>query len=444
MKDGKMFIIGNGTVITHDENDTVLQDGAVVTAGDSILDYGTLDKMRDIYSDASFINAEGGLILPGFIDAHEHIYSMMARGMAVDLPKHADLNMILQNLWWKLDAALTNELVYESAMAAYMELVKNGVTTVIDHHAAYGEIADSLSAVASAAKVFSVKSCLCYEVSDRAGKAKMQQAVLENERFIKETAESKLLAGLMGLHASFTLSDETLQYCAEHCAGAGYHVHVAEGTVDQEDCLNKYGLRVVERFKKFGILGEKTIAAHCIHINDAEMQLLQSTNTAVIHNAQSNMNNAAGCPRVLEMLKKGVLVGLGTDGYTHDMLASWKTAVLLHKHVLQDATAGDGELYQAMFFNNRKIAQRYFAREMGIIKKGAVADIVVADYRPPTPLNAQNVSGHLLFGVSGKDISFTMAQGKIVMQDRHLATLDEEKIIENCRQGAAKLWQKLR
>lgn len=438
-----MFIIGNGTVITHDNN-TVLRDGAVVTAGDSIIDCGTLAQMRSIYDKASFVNAEGGLILPGFIDAHEHIYSMMARGMAVELPKRADLNTILQKLWWKLDAALTNELVYKSAMAAYMELVKNGVTTVIDHHAAYGEIEDSLSAIAAAAEAFSVKSCLCYEVSDRSGRDKMKKAVRENERFIKKTEKSELLTGIMGLHASFTLSDETLLYCAEHGGDAGYHVHVAEGEADQNECLAKHGMRVVERFDKFNILGEKTIAAHCIHVNEKEMQLLRHSDTAVVHNAQSNMNNAAGCPPVIKMMEQNILLGLGTDGYTHDMLESWKTASLLQKHVMNDAAAGGRELFEAMFYNNRKIAGRYFSRETGIIKKGAAADIIIADYKPLTPLTEENAEAHLFFGLAGGNISFTMTQGRIVMKNRQLTALDEEKIIENCRRGAAELWQKLR
>jgi putative selenium metabolism protein SsnA len=439
-----MFIIGNGMVITYDDDHTILFNGAVVTSGNKIVACGNFNEMRKMYANASFIDAKGGLILPGFIDAHEHMYSMMARGLIVNLPPKADIMTILEKIWWKMDASLNNELTYRSAMMAYVELVKNGVTTVIDHHASYGEITDSLAAIAQAAKRFSVKSCLCFEVSDRAGRNKMREAVLENERFIKEAKKSDLLSGMMGLHASFTLSDKTLQYCAAHGDDAGYHVHIAEEAADQQDCISQYKMRIVERFSRFGILGSKTIAAHCIHINENEMELLQQSNTAVIHNPQSNMNNAAGCPDVIKMMQKGILVGLGTDGYTHDMLASYQVANLLHKHSLCDATVGFVELSKAMFSNNRQIARRYFPIPVGMIKKGCAADIIIADYRPPTPLTPDNVNGHLLFGVCGRDVSFTMSQGSIIMHDRKLVNLDEEEIIENCRQGAVELWQKLR
>jgi len=437
-----MFIIGNGTIVTHDENNTVLTDGAVVTSGNRIIDYGPYSQMKRIYNKASFINAKGGLILPGFIDAHEHIYSMMARGMAVSLPQKADLVQILQNLWWKLDSKLTNDMTYKSARMAYLELVKNGVTTVFDHHASYGEISNSLSVIAQAAEEFSVKSCLCFEVSDRAGKDKMREAVLENERFMKETAKSQVLTGIMGLHASFTLSDETLEYCRQHSNGS-YHVHVAEGAIDQADCIKNYHMRIMERFNKFGILGPDTMAAHCIDISENEMEIIRNTGTAVIHNPQSNMNNAAGCPPILQMIHKGILVGLGTDGYTHDMLESYKTAGLLQKHNLQDAAAGFAEINEAMFANNRQLVTRHFGMKTGIIKNGCTADIIIADYNPPTPLTAANINGHILFGINGNNITFTMAQGNIIMKDRELLNIDEEKIIKDCRQGANKLWQKL-
>lgn len=430
-------------MITQDVQNPIIIDGAVVTKDEEILGVGSFEEMKRQYPDAVFLNAAGGLILPGFIDAHEHLYSMMARGMAVSLPVKPDLPMILEHLWWKVDGALTNELTYKSAMAAYLELVKNGVTTVIDHHASYGEIADSLSALAQAAKSFSVKSCLCYEVSDRAGAEKMKAAVLENERFIKDAAKDPELVGLMGLHASFTLSDASLAYCAEHAGDAGYHVHVAEGKIDQSDCLAKYRMRIMERFSRFNILGPKTIAAHCIDVDEQELELVKEHNTAVVHNPQSNMNNAAGCPPVIRMMERGLLVGLGTDGYTHDMLASYKAADLLHKHQLQDATAGFSQMQQAMFINNGKIASRYFSRPIGTIKKGYAADIIIADYNPPTPIRADNITSHLLFGISGRDVSFTMAQGKVIMQNRKLVQADEQAIMENCRQGAAELWKKL-
>lgn len=441
----KLTIFMNGTVITHDSACPLIAGGAVAVESGRIAACGAAEDLKRQYDFASahIVDAKGGLIMPGFINAHEHIYSAMARGMAVNMPPRADLLTILKRLWWKLDAALTNDLTYKSAMLVYLECVKNGVTSVIDHHASYGEIDGSLSAIAAAAEQFHIRSCLCYEVSDRLGKDAAKKAVLENERFINEAKHSELLDGMMGLHASFTLSDATLALAAERAGGAGFHVHVAEGGIDEADCMEKHGMPIIERFSRFGILGEKSLMAHCIHIGGTEMELMAQTNTPAVFNPESNMNNAAGYPPVLPMMKRGVTVGLGTDAYTHDMLESFKAAALLNKHELHDTTAGFKEVPQMLFECNREILSRHFSVPAGIIKAGAAADIIAVDYHAPTPLNNDNIYSHILFGMSGRDITATMAGGRLLMENRELRGIDAEKITADCVKGSEQLWRQM-
>lgn len=441
-----MLIIGNGRVITRDSSNPYIEDGAVVLDGTLISKIGTSAQMKKEFPQAEFVDAKGGVIMPAFINTHEHIYSAMARGLSINGYNPKGFLDILDGMWWTIDRKLTLAQTRQSARATYIECIKNGVTTVFDHHASFGEITGSLYAIEDAAREMGVRSCLCYEVSDRGGKEKTRLAVNENESFIKHALADKtdMIAGMMGLHASFTLSDETLELCASNKPQeVGYHIHVAEGIEDLHHCLKHYSKRIVDRLMDFQILGPKTITAHCIYVNGHEMELLKETDTMVVHNPESNMGNACGCPPTMEIVHRGILTGLGTDGYTHDMIESYKVANILHKHSLCDATVAWSEVPQMLFEGNAKIAGRYFKNELGILKEGAAADVIVLDYTPYTPMDGANCNGHILFGMTGRNVVTTVCNGKVLMKDRQLIDIDEEKVMAEIREESAKLWKKI-
>lgn len=437
-----MLLIGNGRLITRD-NGQFLEDGALVTEGNLIHDVGATADMRRQYPNATFIDAKGGVIMPGLINAHNHIYSAFARGLSIQGYNPRDFNDILEGMWWTIDRKLTLENDRLSAYAVYVDCIKNGVTTVFDHHASYGDIPDSLDAIAEAATTLGLRTSLCYEVSDRDGKEKMMQAVLENERFIRRAAANKtdMLKGMMGMHAAFTLSDETLALCRAHGgAEAGFHIHVAEGPADVTDSLKKYGKRIVNRLYDNDILGKNTLAIHCVHVSRAEMELLHATDTMVVHNPESNMGNAVGCGPVIQLFDAGILLGLGTDGYTNDMLESYKVGNIIHKHNLCDPTVAWGEIPAMLFENNPLIAARFFEKPLGILQKGAYADVIITDYDPLTPMDGGNANGHILFGMNGRSVTTTICNGKVLMQDRVLQNIDEAALMAKCRESAQSLW----
>ena len=441
-----MLIIGNGRMITRDPENPFYENGAVVMEGGAILKTGTAEEIRKEFPDAEYIDAKGGVIMPAFINAHEHIYSSFARGLSIKGYNPQGFLDILDGMWWTIDRNLTLEDTRLSAMATYIDSIKNGVTTVFDHHASFGHITDSLFKIEEAARETGVRSCLCYEVSDRDGMDKAREGVLENEAFIKHALSdgSDMIAGMMGMHAQFTISDETMEFAAAHKPeGVGYHIHVAEGIEDLHDCLKKYGKRIVDRLMDCKILGEKTLLGHCIYINPHEMQLIKDTDTMVVHNPESNMGNACGCPPTMELVHRGILTGLGTDGYTHDMLESYKVANVLHKHHLCDANAAWGEVPQMLFEGNAKIAGRYFKKPLGVLKAGAAADVIVTDYVPLTPMNGSNCNSHILFGMTGRSVVTTVGNGKILMKDRVLTSVDEEKVMADCRQAAEELGRRI-
>ena len=437
-----MLIIGNGRMITRNPECPFIENGAVAIQDNTIQMVGTLEEVKKTYPDAEFIDAKGGVIMPAFINTHEHIYSAMARGLSINGYNPQGFLDILDGMWWTIDRHLTLEQTRQSALATYLDSIKNGVTTVFDHHASFGQISDSLFAIESAANELGIRTCLCYEVSDRDGKEKAKASVMENANFIRHALadDSDMIAGMMGMHASFTISDETMELCAANKpAEVGYHIHVAEGIEDLHACLRDHGKRIIDRLMDCGILGEKTLAAHCIYINKHEMELLRDTNTMVVHNPESNMGNACGCPPTMEILHTGVLTGLGTDGYTHDMLESYKVANVLHKHHLCNANAAWAEVPEMLFTNNAKIANRYFKKKLGVLEKGAAADVIVTDYIPLTPMDASNINSHILFGMTGRSVVTTVCNGKVLMKDRVLVGIDEEKILADCRQEARNL-----
>ncbi len=441
-----MFILGNGRMITRDPEHPWYENGAAVIEDGQILDTGDFDEIRQKYPDTELIDARGGVIMPGLINAHEHIYSAMARGLSVKGYNPKGFLDILEGMWWNIDRHLTLEQTRLSAVTTLIDCVKNGVTTIFDHHASFFEIKDSLFAIEEAAKEAGIRRCLCYEVSDRDGADKAREAVLENERFIKYALAQKdhMTVGMMGMHASFTLSDETMYLAGEHKPSqAGFHIHVAEGAYDLAHCQEHYGKRLVHRLKDLDILGEKTLAAHCIYVDEEEMDLLKETNTMVVHNPESNMGNACGCPPTMKMVEKGIVCGLGTDGYTHDMIESYKVANILHKHHLQDPNAAWSEVPKMMFENNVKIAKKYFSVPLGALKKGYAADVIVTDYLPVTPMNAENCNSHILFGMNGRSVTHTICNGKVLMKDRQLTFCDEAEVLAKVRESAGALWRSI-
>lgn len=438
-----MYLISNGRLFTRDPQRPFIEDGAVVTEGERIVAVGTSDELKAKYPQAQLIDACGQLIMPAFINTHTHIYSGLARGLSINGYQPTNFYEILDGMWWKLDRELTLEDTKASAYATYLECIRNGVTTVFDHHASYKEIPGSLFAIADCAKEMGVRSCLCYEVSDRDGEEKCDQAIRENADFIKHCQEhpDPMLNAMFGMHALFTISDKTFEKCVKANDGrAGYHIHICEGLNDVEDSRDNYGMLPVDRLVKWGILGEKTILGHCIHLTDPEIDTIAASDTMVVNNPESNMGNAVGCSPVLKMFAKGIMLGLGTDAYTHDMLESLKVALAIQRHNAGMPNVGWNEVTTMLFQNNAKIAAKYFNSPLGVIREGAAADIIVMDYLPFTPLSADNLDGHMIFGMNGRQCRTTMANGRLLYLDRKFVEIDEEKLSAQIKATAVKLW----
>ncbi len=443
------MIIKNGSIVTWGEPNQILVNHEILIRDGVIQAIEPANKLSQAHPEEEVLDAGGQIIMPGNICAHTHFYGAFSRGMAIPGEPSKNFSEILANLWWKLDKALDEDGTRYSALTLLIDAIKYGTTTIIDHHASPNFIDGSLDVVYEAVLESGLRSALCYEVTDRDGKERALAGIRENSRFISRVKSGELdpmVKAHFGLHASLTVSDETLDRCLDaNQDRVGFHVHAAEGVVDQEDSIAKYGKRVVERFWDKKILSEHSILAHGIHLSDREVDLLVQSGSWLTHQPRSNMNNAVGVAEVEKMLNAGVNLCLGNDGFSNAMWQEWFFAYLIQKDHKADPRAMNGYdvIKMAVTNNSRLATQKYEGLRVGVIEPGAAADIIFVDYHPITPMHAGNLPWHILFGFRDGMVTMTMAGGKVLMKDRKLLFMDEEMIAAKSREIAEQTWARV-
>ncbi|MFN2110246.1 MAG: putative aminohydrolase SsnA [Anaerolineae bacterium] len=443
------MLITHARIATLGDDPQLLDDGALLIRDGKIAALDTTMALATQYPHEERLDADGQLALPAMLCGHTHFYGAFARGWAYPGPPATRFSEILERLWWRLDRALTLDDVRYSALVCLADAVRHGATTLIDHHASPNAIDGSLDVLAEAVVQSGIRVSLCYEVSDRDGPARAAEGIAENVRFLRRmhADPQPQLAATFGLHASLTLSDATLADAVAAAAGleTGFHIHAAEGIEDVEDSLAKSGKRVIHRLHDAGILGPRSIVAHAIHVDESEMDVLADTGTWVTHQPRSNMNNAVGFAQVETMLAHGVRVALGNDGFSNNMVAEMKTTYLGHKLVQRDPRAMPADLvFRLAYPANAELAHIFWPTQpLAKLAPGAMADLILVDYKPTTPLTAGNLPWHILFGYEASAITTTISAGHILMQNRRLLTLDEEAITARSRELAAALWARV-
>lgn len=447
------MLITNGTIVTLGTRNELIVGGALLMRGDKIAALGKTGELVARFPDEERLDARGKLVMPGNICAHTHFYGAFARGMALPPgPPPKNFPEILEKLWWRIDRALTHEDSQYSALVCLVDAIKHGTTTLIDHHASPQAIDGSLDAVSAAVNQAGLRACLCYEVTDRNGADGANAGIRENVRFLTKTNDARRMTGdhriaaTFGLHASFTVSDKTLERCLAELDSldSGFHIHVAEDSSDEDDSIQRHGMRVGERLHAKGVLGARTIAAHCVHVDVGEIDLFKRTQTKVSHQPRSNMNNAVGVANVLGMMRHGVTVGLGNDGFSNNMFSEMKTAYLVHKsHQRDPRVMGADRVFQMAFANNAKICANFWDAPVGELTEGAYADVILLDYAPFTEMTAGNFPWHVIFGADGSHVTHTICGGKLLMKDRELVYLDEAEIAARAKELSRGVWRRV-
>jgi putative selenium metabolism protein SsnA len=435
------YLLDKATVITLDPPG--LEQVSLRVAGGRVIERSLKLEPRE---GEEVVDLGGKIVMPGMVCAHTHLYSALARGMPAPPRAPNNFKEILELIWWRLDRALDEETIYWSAIAGALEAARSGTTCLFDHHASPSSIPGSLKIVSKAMEEVGLRGVLCYEVTDRGGPTARDEGIEENRAFLNfvqsELAagrRSLLFRGLVGAHASFTLTDETLEACAALLReyDAGLHIHVAEDLCDVEESRAKHGTGIVERLAKHDALNHRTILAHGTHLDERDIKLAREAGAWLAHNPRSNMNNQVGYAPVRSF---GERVVMGTDGIGADMFAETQIAFFKSR----DARAGLwAEDWLRTLANNHRLATEAFGVELGSLAAGSAADLVVLDYQSPTPLTSANFAWHLIFGISSAAVISVMVDGRFIIQNKRSA-LDEDRIFEEARRASEKLWDRMR
>jgi putative selenium metabolism protein SsnA len=407
---------------------------------DVVVEGGRIRTIGPAPDGSERLDCEGCLVIPGNVCAHTHLYSSLARGMPYSLEPPANFVQILQRVWWRLDRALDEESIRASALVGGMEALLAGTTTVIDHHASPNAIDGSLELIAGALEEVGIRSVLCYEATDRDGQDCAMAGVQENRRFLGGAGDRRLARGMVGAHASFTLSPETLEACVElaRATGTGIHIHVAEDFADQADSEVRFGASVVKRLAGAGALTPQALLAHCVYLSPPEIRIVVDAGVTVAHNARSNMNNSVGRTLVEGL---GDRVALGTDGIGADMFEESHTA---HWRAREAAVFAQPTETLARLARGSRFAGAAFAEpSLGLVEAGASADLVVLDYAPPAPLTEKTFGGHWMFGLSSRHVRDVIVNGELVVQDRRVTKVDQDKILAEASLAAGRLFARM-
>ncbi len=384
-------------------------------------------------ADEPVFELSGKYVMPGMVCGHTHLYSALARGMPAPKKTPRNFYEILKYVWWTLDRALDEEAVYYSALVGALDAVRCGTTALVDHHASPNCIRGSLDVMKDAFLEVGLRGVLCYETTDRNGLAGARAGLEENHDWVSRN-NGPMFAGLIGAHASFTLSDRSLRACGELARElkSGVHIHVAEDPCDQAKCRQ----RLIDRLADAGILGPRTILGHCTHLDRASLEKAQRAGCWFAHNTRSNMNNAVGYAPVHQM---GRQVALGTDGIGADMFEEAKFAWFKARDGRNGLSIAD---VAGFLTGSQRLASHLLGVRLGSCDVGSTADLAVLDYPTPTPVTAGNLLGHLIFGMSSQFVTDTMVNGQWVVRNRRVVGVDEDAVREKSAKVAARVWKR--
>jgi 5-methylthioadenosine/S-adenosylhomocysteine deaminase len=442
------ILVKGGIIVTMDPRHRILSDHSMIIDDGKFKAIGKTGEITRHSKTDEIVDASGSIVMPGLICSHTHLYGILLRGAKLNITPPSDFTQILQRIWWPVDESLTFDDAYASALVACLESLKTGTTTFADTYSGPNSIEGVLDRIAKAVDEVGIRGLLSFEATERHSKEEGERGVRENVRFatsMKREKKSRTLP-LFSLHASFTVTDELIRSVRELASkySVPITIHTSEGPGDPQHNMERYGKRTIERLRDIGLLAPDVVLAHCVHLNDNELNIVAKAGAKIAHNPMSNMLNAVGTARVPDMLRRGIRVGLGNDGYIFDGFQNMRAAYLIHRSITRDPNAIDA--YEILEMATIRGAELYgLEKQIGSIERGKRADLIVI--KPdilPTPLNADSVVGHLINTITGHHVRTTIVDGRIVMRDRTVTTLDEIDAQRKGQDAAAALWQRLR
>src|ERR1044072_6126428 len=424
------LLVTGGTIVTMDQTRRIIDDGAIAVVKGRIVAIGPRAEVESRYTSRQRINAGGKVITPGLINGHTHVPMVLFRGLADDL----DLQEWLKEYIFPAAAKnVTEEFVRVGARLGLAEMIRGGTTTYCDMYYFEDAIADE-TAKAGVRGVLG-ETVIDFPVADNKTNAEGMAYV---ERFVKKWQGNDLIVAAVAPHAPYTVSEEHLKAIRAFSdrSGAPIVTHISETKREVDDSIKAKGAGPVDYLERIGFLNDRVIAAHMVWPSEGEIGTLKRLGVGVVHNPQSNMKLASGVAPVPKMMAAGVRVGLGTDGAaSNNDLSMWEemdTAAKLHK-----VFSGDPKVMSAQeafeLATIRGAAALHLEKEIGSIEKGKRADLVLVDRDALNQIPLYNIYSDLVYATKASDVQTVIINGKVVMRDRRLLTLDEAAIKESAR-----------
>ena len=414
-------------------------DSVKVEKRDIFIEDGIVNFKKGFEKADKIIDAQNRLIFPGLVNAHHHIYSCLSKGIPAKTP-FRDFIGTSKNLWWKLDRALDKESVQLSTVLTLQDCIRNGVTSVFDHHISTGFIENSLDVMAVVFEDFGLNGVLCFETSNRNGEDVFLRSLNENIHFLKKNEKSENLKGMIGLHALLTLDDQNLKKISQTTAGCPIHCHVAEGEIDEIISMEKFGKTVIERLEKFDLLRKNSLLIHASNISEKEMEILKKRDIFIAQAIDSNMNNALNIANISNFVKNDIKTTVGTDGMTSNIMKALKNSFLFTKYQNQNPDIGFPEMLE-LFLNSYKL-KKAFGFPLGVMENEP-ADLVIFDYVPATPFDEQTFLGHFIYGITESQARWVIKDDNVLLDDYQLNLSEKyQDLIDNRIQISKRLFER--
>ena len=429
----------NLTIVNPNSESSLNRNTSIVCDDGIITEIGS--QHSDLSNYHNVFDMNGKFVLPGMINAHNHLYSSLAMGMPAPRIKPVNFVEKLQQVWWKLDLALDKASTHASFQVGLMSALQSGVTTIMDHHSSQNYIDGSIDHLVEVADKFGIRIGTAFETSDRNGKNTFESALQENINSIEKHRSNPFVHPMMGLHASFTLSDKSLNVICnrlQEIDNPGIHIHVAEDRADHEDAVKRGYRSVIDRLNKAGVITKDSLLIHGIHLEPEDLEIIKHKGAHLVHCPTSNAGNRVG--NISAQTLGRLPVALGTDGKQANMINEINQAEIIRSSHLKGQ---DNNInYPNMLFNhNSELISRLFNQKIGRIEVGYQADLVMYEYNPTTELKESNIMSHVFGGFPSP--SDVITRGRFQIKDTKFVNINIEDILENSRQESQKLWKKI-
>jgi len=440
------YLILNSNILTFGPKPKNIRNGAVYIGRGTILDFGPEKDMLERYSDEkNKIDAKGRIVMPGFVDFHNHLYSGFFPNIPTGMSSGSDYKTYMDKYWWELAGKLSSDGIYYSAVKGIINSIKSGVTTIFNLHSSPSCIDDSLIDIAEAFEELSMRGVIGYEISNRNGEEEADRMFKINSEFVEEYKNNPLVTGMMGLYNANEASDHLLRNVVRFTDrnSAGTVIHLSETDDEDEISVRNFDKKYcIDRLYDIGLLNSKTILASTNYIDETDLEIIKESKSGIVLTPSSAYYKGLDFAPIEEIVAHNIPMGFGSDGIYHSIMSEASFAHKILRQKVKGFNSGNTEISEILSKSSFRLANNFVSKSIGEIKLGAAADLIFVDYLPEHEITQENLHTNLIFGILQSRVAGSIINGNIVMKDFELSGIDEfelnKKFIEYAKELKAK------